>query len=641
MVTEGEGPCLVLAGAGSGKTRTLIYRVAYLLEKGVRPNNIMLVTFTNKAAKEMLNRVESLLTDSPRGLWGGTFHHLGNRILRRHAGKLGYNKNFNILDEEDAKDFLKSCVRELGINVKDKYFPKVDVLHALFSFKENSRLSIAEIVESKYKQIGEPLLPTIEEIYRFYNNKKLASNVMDFDDLLVNWHRLLVEHPEVKNKIADELQYILVDEYQDTNKIQAMIMESLAARHRNILVVGDDAQSIYSFRAANVDNILDFPKHFPEAKTFKLETNYRSAETILDLANASISNNARQFKKNLKAIKEGGSRPTVVPCKDNYEQAEFIAQRVLELRDQGKDLKNMAVLFRAAYQALELELELNKRGIPYIVRGGIRFFEQAHVKDIVAYLRVFANNKDELSWTRILRLYPGIGEATARKVWQRISDYSSVADIVLENVLENIGFSERCGAGLRQLNNLLRSLLNIKDNFIASAITLILKDYEKYLEATFENWRERWEDISQLSNFSVSYKDLDDFLADVSLSEGWRGDPSTSLGAGSADDYLVLSTIHQAKGLEWDVVFIIHLAEGQFPHYKVFADPREMEEERRLFYVAVTRAKSELYLSFPIISFSYTTGENINRPSTFLSEVPEDLFDKWEIAGEDKVIEYD
>ena len=289
---------------------------------------------------------------------------------------------------------------------------------------------------------------------------------------------------------------------------------------------------------------------------------------------------------------------------------------------------------------MELELELNKRGVPYIVRGGIRFFEQAHIKDVVAYLRIFANNKDELSWMRILKLYPGIGQVTASKIWQVVSQYNSLDDIVLENVLSNIGGSEKCSAGLRKLNNLFRKLLGVSDNFIASSVTEILKDYEKHLENSFENWRERWEDVNQLSNFAVSYKDLDEFLADVSLSEGFRGERATEAQEEN-DDYLVLSTIHQSKGLEWDVVFIMHLAEGQFPHYKVYENPGEMEEERRLFYVAVTRAKNELYLSFPIISFSYTTGENINRPSTFLKEVSEDLFDKWELEGEEGVIEYD
>lgn len=640
VVTEGEGPCLVLAGAGSGKTRTLTYRVAYLLEQGVKPQNIMLVTFTNKAAREMLLRVELLLGRKPQGLWGGTFHSLGNRVLRRWADKLGYGRNFNILDQEDSKSLLKNVINEMGINTKDRYFPKADLIHSIISFKENSRKTIAEVIKEKYPKIDEFLIKQIENIYRSYCDKKLSANAMDFDDLLTNWHRLLCDFPEVKEKLSGELQYILVDEYQDTNKIQAMIMESLAEIHGNILVVGDDAQSIYSFRAANIDNILGFPKKFPDAKIFKLETNYRSAETILDLANASIGNNSCQFKKNLQPIKEGGSRPTLIPCKDNYEQAEFIAERVLELCDDGRSLRDAAILFRAAYQALELELELNKRGIPYIVRGGIRFFEQAHIKDAVAYLRIFANNKDELSWMRILKLYPGIGQATANKIWQVVSHYSSLDDIVLENILTNIGGSEKCSAGLCQLNSLFRKLLGISDNFIASSIAEILKNYEKHLENSYENWRERWEDVNQLANFAVSYKDLDEFLADVSLSEGFRGERTGGAGENN-DDYLILSTIHQAKGLEWDAVFIMHLAEGQFPHYKSYENPRELEEERRLFYVAVTRAKNELYLSFPVISFSYTTGENINRPSMFLREVPEDLFDKWELEGEEEVVEYD
>ncbi len=637
MVTEGEGPCLVLAGAGSGKTRTLVYRVAYLIEKGVSPENILLVTFTNKASAEMLKRVEYLLRQKPRGLWGGTFHHLGNRILRKYATKLGYKNNFSILDAEDSKDMLKSVMGEMDIK-RDKMFPKVDRIAALISFAENSRVAIGDVIEFKYPKMDASLIPVIENIYALYKKKKHESNVMDFDDLLVNWYRLLDEFPEVRQRLSSQFKYILVDEYQDTNKIQGMVMERLAGVHRNILVVGDDAQSIYSFRAATVDNILEFPNNFKDARTFKLEANYRSASPILDLANESIKNNTNQFEKELRAIKEGGSRPTVIPCQDNYKQAEFVSQRILELRDGGASLRDVAVLFRSTYHVLELELELNKRNIPYIVRGGIRFFEQAHIKDVVAFLRIFANSQDELSWMRILKIWPGIGPATAHKIWTEVNKFSSLEDVLLNKVLIEKFSGTKVAESLTKIHNIFTVLLNIGDNFISEALRQILEEYDFYLQNNFENWRDRYEDINQLSNFATTYESLDDFLSDVSLSEGFKGE-RTAAAEDKDEDYLVLSTIHQAKGLEWRAVFVIHLADGQFPHYKVFDNPIELEEERRLFYVAATRAKEELYLSFPIITISYTTGENINRPSTFLTEISEDLFDKWELE-EERYIEY-
>lgn len=639
VVNEGEGPCLVLAGAGSGKTRTLVYRVAYLIERGVRPSDIMLVTFTNKAAREMLGRVEQLLKRRPQGLWGGTFHSLANRILRRYAPKLGYERTFNILDADDAKSFLKTVIKEAGLNSKDKYFPKANLIHSLISFAENSQLDLAEVAASKYPKIDRSLIPVLEEIHYTYRQRKLSSNVMDFDDLLVNWHRLLEECPKAREKLSRQFRYILVDEYQDTNKIQGMIMERLSAAHKNILVVGDDAQSIYSFRAAEVDNILQFPQNFSGATIFKLEKNYRSASPILDLANASIKNNANQFAKKLRTVKEGGSKPTVVPCRDNYQQAEFIAQRVLELTGDGMPLQDMAVLFRSTYQVLELELELNKRNIPYVVRGGIRFFEQAHIKDILAYLKIYANSKDEISWTRLLRLAPGIGAVTAGKIWQKVSSYDSLKNILEDRALVNFSGNDKIAGSLREINRIFFKLSEIKNDFLVGALDFLLKEYEPYLKSNFDNWQDRREDIVQLANFSASYKKLDDFLADVSLSEGFRGERAAA-GKEREKDMLLLSTIHQAKGLEWKVVFVIHLAEGQFPHYKVYDNPCEMEEERRLFYVAVTRAKDELYLTFPIMSESYMTGESINRPSTFLKELPEELFDKWQLEEEERVIDY-
>ena len=652
VLKNASGPCLVLAGAGSGKTRTLVYLTAYLLEHKIPPQNIMLVTFTNKAAKEMLNRVEVLLKYHPRGLWGGTFHHLGNIILRKYAKLLGYENNFSILDHDDSKSFLKNCMGELGIhpvrstreaasngvNTKNKFFPKPDVIHSIISFHQNSLIPIRDIIEDKFSHLKPDVIPTIENIFHLYEEKKKLSNVMDFDDLLGNWRVLLKNQPQAASTLSKQFYYILVDEYQDTNTIQAEIIETLSSAHKNVVVVGDDSQSIYSFRAADINNILHFPKKFPGTKIFKLETNYRSTPQILELANISINHNREQFEKRLKSVKKDASKPALAALGDSYQQAEFVCQRVLELQEEGVELKSIAVLFRAAYQALELELELNKRNIPYEMRGGIRFFEQAHIKDVIAFLKIFNNIKDELSWKRVLELYPGIGPTGAQRFWEQIALYDDI-----QTLSENsISISAKADQSFRDILDIFSKLANIREHFISTAIETIMKaGYKKYVEASFENARDRIEDLEQLANFAMSYRSLDDFLSEVTLSEAFKGEKGEA--KNSDNDALILSTIHQAKGLEWKAVFIIGLIDGQFPHSKIFSKPQELEEERRLFYVAVTRAQDELYLTYPVISSSYLTGQNINRPSTFLRELDENVFEKWEVEGEFDlpVISYD
>jgi DNA helicase-2/ATP-dependent DNA helicase PcrA len=629
VVQQGEGPCLVLAGAGSGKTRTLVYRVAYLIEKGINPKNIFLVTFTNKAAKEMLNRVEVLLKCQPKGLWGGTFHHIGNTILRRYAPELGYTNKFTILDQEDAKTFLKAVMGELQLNYRDKYFPKVDVIQNIISFSANSQRPVNQVIEEKYSYLDPKLISVIEIIERAYQQKKLKTNVMDFDDLLLNWLKLLKTKPEVKNKLAGQFKYILVDEFQDTNKIQAEIIYELGSVHKNVLVVGDDCQSIYSFRAADVNNILFFPEHYKAAKIFKIERNYRSSPEILALANESIKNNLNQYEKNLEAVCEKKQRPALVALRDSEQQAQFVCQRILELQEENVCLDDIAILFRSSFQVMEMELELNKRSIPYTMRGGIKFFEQAHIKDVVAYLKVINNFNDELSWKRILLLYQGIGPAISDKIWQEIKNSKNIKEAA--EILLTIPGSEKVIRALENLNALFQDLLKDHQDFIATAIKHILKsDYENYVKANYENAKDRLEDLNQLANFAVSYNNLEDFLADVTLSESFRGEGVEKHQEGP-DESLVLSTIHQAKGLEWKYVFIIGLVDGQFPHYKVFENPEEIEEERRLFYVAVTRAKDELYLTYPIITTSYMTGTNLNKPSSFITELDDSLFEPWQI----------
>ena len=638
VVTQGDGICLVLAGAGSGKTRTLVYRIAYLIEHGVDPSSIMLVTFTNKAAREMVQRVSALLGNVPRGMWMGTFHHIGNRILRSHAPHIGISPSFSILDKEDSKSLIRSLVKELNVATKQKRFPKPEALAALFSYAANARRTCEEVIHERFPNAPDSVQKEILQIYDAYRMKKSKANVVDFDDLLTLWLSLLEQNESARDRLSSQFQYILVDEYQDTNRVQSDIMHHLSSCHRNLLVVGDDAQSIYSFRAADIGNILAFPDRYPSVKIFKLETNYRSTPAILALANASLNHNSSQYEKQLRpAKKHAGELPMLIAARDAYAQASYVADTVLTLADEGIPLSRMAVLFRAAYQTIELELELAQRDIPYTMRGGLRFFEQAHIKDVLAPLRILRNIHDEIAWRRALLLLPGIGPASARQIMETALQYTdfSAALAAIKGRLPSRGQKE-----ILQFLNLLASLAKL----IASArerkspdpINILIKQileagYEEYVLATYDDGKERAEDIRQMAAFGEHYTSLDSFLADSALSEGFKGERQKEEASGNdeIEDRLVLSTIHQAKGLEWHTVFMIGLAEGQFPHRKVYERPKEMEEERRLFYVAATRAQEKLFLLYPIASHGFSDSGFLNRPSSFLQELPEETYQLW------------
>ena len=626
VVTGAEGPCLVLAGAGSGKTRTLVYRVSYLLERGVKPNRILLVTFTNKAAKEMLNRVEVLLKTRPTGLWGGTSHHIGNRLLHIYGKKIGIEPNFTILDQEDARSLTKACVAELNLD-QSRYFPKADVVHKIISLSTNIGKPVGTVVAERFSYLEPQDIEKIETIAAAYREKKRQANALDFDDLLALWDKLLTTDATTRTKLQAQFSYILVDEYQDTNYLQNRIISHLAGGRRNVLVVGDDSQSIYSFRGADVSNILAFPKVFPDCQTQKLETNYRSTPEILNLANQSIRHNRHQFEKTLKTTKPAGSLPNVVPLVDAYQQAEFVCQRIIELQqDRDVSLNDVAVLVRAHFQSLELELELNKRNIPYEMRGGLRFFEQAHIKDIVSHLKLLHNPHDELSWLRLLRLQSGIGTVTAGRIWQAVRDLSTLTAMVRSDAAAKVGRN-----GWREVTTLLTKLADIGTANVSALIQQVLNSgYHSYVVANFENAADRLDDLKQLVDFAAGYTALETFLADVALSEGFRGESVAGYQEG-ADEAVTVSTIHQAKGLEWRVVFIIGLVDGQFPHAKVFEKPAELEEERRLFYVAATRAQRELYLTYPMAA---THSGTLNQTSQFIKELPETLYEKWSVTGQ-------
>ncbi len=635
VVTQADGPCLVLAGAGSGKTRTLIYRVSYLLEKGVRPEEILLVTFTNKAAQEMRNRVELLLKTKAKGLWCGTFHHIGNRTLRMYSKHLGLSEDFGILDAEDSRDLVKNCAKSLDFKSAEARFPKPAVIHSILSFAVNAKKSVADVILKNYPYFSQ-FIREFEKIKILYEDKKRKTNNLDYDDLLIKWIELLQKSAEVRERLTKQFRYCLVDEYQDTNRLQHEIMAILSSFHKNILVVGDDAQSIYSFRAADIKNILDFPESHASTKIFKLETNYRSTKTILKLANESIKNNVHQFPKTLQSVHAEGSMPQFVKVRDTRQEASFVAQRILEFKESGIELPQMAVLFRAHYQAAELEMELAKRGIPYIMRGGVKFFEQAHVKDVLSFLKILLNPVDEIAWTRALTLQPGIGAGYAGKIFNLIEkEAGNLEKIVAPGFGDSLPVKVR--DGLFNFKKIFKNLIkeDLKEHPDILIEEVLEKGYNKHVLMNFENAQERLEDLRELVNFAHTYKKLKDFLADVTLREGFRGE-SIVEEAGEDDprEDLVLSTIHQAKGLEWRAVFVIRLSEGQFPHAKSMEDSDQLEEERRLFYVAATRAKEELVLVHPMTRYDYNVGTVINRPSPFILELPSTVYDDVEVEEE-------
>lgn len=627
-VTAGEGPILVIAGAGSGKTRTITYRVAWLIESGVKPEEILLVTFTNKAAREMLQRVESLTGLNLRALWGGTYHHIANIILRRHANLLGYTNDFTILDTTDAKDMIDMCIDELKIDVKKRRFPKGEVLRELFSFAINTETSLENAILKKTPYFAD-LIEWIKAIKDYYDNKKKMTNSMDFDDLLTNLKKLLDENQNVYEKYATLFRYILVDEYQDTNKLQADLIDKLASKHRNLLVVGDDSQSIYSFRGANFQNIITFVDRYPDAKVYKLETNYRSTPQILALANSSIKNNTRQYHKTLRAVQPEYALPAIVPVDDVYEQAEFVAQRILELRDEGVPLHEIAVLYRAHFHSMELQLELTRRNIPFFIRSGLRFFEQAHVKDVVSFLRLAVNPKDELSLKRALKLFPGIGKSTAEKLWEMLSIASDPAGLLMSGETGK-NFGSKIHDGWKKFADIYKTINEegIKEIPSEQIQVVLDKFYSEYLITQYPNAEDRKDDIEELAGYAKRFSNTRDFLAQLSLLSELTGEDI--IAGEERDEAIVLTTIHQAKGLEWEHVFIIWVSEGRFPSPLSLNTQEELEEERRLFYVGVTRAKKGLYLIYPRM-IEQTHRTIIAKPSRFIMELDRDTYEIWRV----------
>jgi len=634
VVKAAGGPILVIAGAGSGKTRALTYRVAHLIDQGTDPERILLATFTNKAARSMLSRVETLVDVDIGKLWGGTFHHVGNRMLRRHAGLLGYERNYSIVDAEDSRQLLNACIRELGIHTADGNFPKPGVVGDIISLSSNTRVEIEDIVTNRYRSFSHCITDILKVALR-YRIRKRELTVMDFDDILINWCELLSGFPDVRDEYSEKFRHILVDEYQDTNIIQAEILDLLAGHHKNLMVVGDDSQSIYSFRGANFANIIRFPEKYPDAKIFKLETNYRSTPEILHLANMSIENNRQQFEKELRAVRRKGVRPVFVPVRNVLQQADFVAQRIIELIDKGMPMEEIAVLYRAHYHSMELQMELVRRGIPFEIRSGIRFFEQAHIKDVTAFMRIAANPLDEIAWKRVMKLYDKIGEVTAGRIWGFVSSHDEPrAAVFSDEFLECV--PKAALPGIRRFRETLTDILELSGVNALTEITgaILNGGYRECIEERYGDVTSREDDLKQLSNFSSEFASLEEFLSDLALMANITEEDSGR--TGDDNHKVVLSSIHQAKGLEWSAVFMIWCSEGMIPLARALREPGGEDEERRLFYVAITRAKDQLYFCHPLVSRSGGAWGRDAVPSRFIAELaptdlePEELpFDQW------------
>jgi DNA helicase-2/ATP-dependent DNA helicase PcrA len=629
VVTAPGGPVLVVAGAGSGKTRALTYRIAWLVEQGVDPQRIMLLTFTNRAAREMLYRVELLLQHDITRLWGGTFHHIANRILRVHGKPLGIAPDFIILDREDTKDLLSACIAELDIKTTERRFPNKSVLAAISGFVQSTLDPLETVLARRYPMFLADA-DRIRQVLDLYAVKKARGQLLDFDDLLRAWLELLEQHREVRELLVGSFDHVLVDEYQDTNRIQGRIVDVMAERHRNVCVVGDDAQSIYSFRGATFDNIITFQERYADASVFRLETNYRSTPEILGLANASIQQNRKRLKKELHAVRRSGLRPALVVCADHRMQSQFIAAYILHLLDEGRKLNNMAILYRSHWHSMDIQLEFQRRNIPFQVRGGLRFFEQAHIKDVLAYLRLLHNGFDELAWRRLLPQLPGVGLKTTHRLWLYLATAPDPLAAAATPEAENM-MPARSRRFYAKFTELLKDLDRAAPP--AELIDTIVREfYGDYLNSNYDNASTRRDDLDGVATFAAQYNSLEAFLADVALASEFAGE---NVVTGPDDDgYVVLSTVHQAKGLEWPVVFVPWLAEGRFPSDKALSDSASEEEERRIFHVAVTRAEDELYLTVPRVTYGRGQGRIVMKPSRFITEIDAEIMEPMQLTGQ-------
>ena len=618
-VTHTEGPLLVIAGAGSGKTRTLTYRAAYLVEKGVLPSAILLLTFTRKASQEMLRRATQLLDERCGKIAGGTFHSFANATLRRYASHMGLDPAFGILDRNDSENLIGLLRKELQPVTQQRSFPRSKTLADIFSRAVNKGLSLEEVIENDYPHFDSHL-ETIGRLYHLFETRKQEHHFLDYDDLLIYLRRLLADYPDAQDRISTRYHYIMVDEYQDTNTIQAEILYLLTRTNQNIMVVGDDAQSIYAFRGANFRNIIDFPKRFPATRIVSLEENYRSNQPVLTLTNAIIERAKEKFTKNLFSQKKDGAKPVMVNAEDEYSQSRFIVDRIKDFQNQGVPINEIAVLFRASFHSFDLEIELSREGIAFVKMGGFKFVESAHIKDVLAHMRVMANVYDRISWYRILLLLEKVGPKTAQKIFEAIlvekSGYTGLlsAEMASSKALERL--------------KMLFATLDAEPMTVGEMGQTIVEYYLPILKNRFDDHPRRARDLEHLIEIMERYKNLDAFLTDMALEPPTASFENSLYADAVGSDRLTLSTIHSAKGLEWSTVFVIWTLDGRFPSVHSLHKEEELEEELRLMYVAATRAKENLYFTYPSNVWDRSTGLILNQPSRFLDNISDDILEK-------------
>ncbi len=622
-VLNSEGRSIIIAGPGSGKTRVVTYKIVHLISGGVSPKKILLMTFTKAAAKEMISRARQVTGRDLNEMVAGTFHSVCNLFLRKYAQHIGYDNNFTILDRDDSKDLMRlvrSRVLSRMPSEMKKLIPHPEVLVSINSYMMNTLSDLSTAIKRKNPMLLDNY-EIISEILAEYSIEKKKQNVMDFDDLLVNTLRLLQEKPKVKERLSEQFEWILVDEFQDTNKVQYMIVEELASKHGNIFVVGDDAQSIYSFRGARFENVEDFI-NVPGTRIFRIQTNYRSTQSIVDLVNALIP--TRSVPKVLKAVRPGGEKPVVVKTFDEEEQAQFVGQRIEELVEEGLKFSDIAVLYRTHKFSMRIEMELASRGIPYRILSGLRFVELAHIKDVLAFLRIVLNPLDAVSWVRVSKLFEGVGDKTASKLADTVSRYIQSGVSYLD-AIDAVRSSRRT-----RLHRLKEILENMKDMQNPGEMIDFLMDdfYEEYLSYRYEDAEERAQDVRKLSDLASRYENLERFLSDITTAEGVESE-----GEVSEHDSVTLSTVHQAKGLEWKAVFVISVNPGDFPNVMALREGN-LDEEERLFYVAITRAKDQLYIIHQIFGSANPYVENyikFSKGMNFVEKIPEDLVEFWEV----------
>jgi len=623
-----EGPLLIVAGAGTGKTRTLVFRVAHLIDIGVDPRSILLLTFTRRAAEEMLRRASILIDQRCNQVAGGTFHSFANLVLRRFGSTIALSPSFTIMDRTDSEDAIQLLRAGMGLDNKEKRFPRKQTIAEIFSMALNKQLTVADLLERDYPH----LLDSLEDLLRLYDryaDYKIKQTMLDYDDLLIKLRDLLTDNAAVRRRLSETYRFIMVDEYQDTNYLQAEIIRLLADAHDNVAVVGDDAQSIYSFRGANFRNIMDFPKAFPGTKIIKLEENYRSTQPILNLTNKIIERAKESYQKRLFTQKRHGETPILVQAESEQMQSRFVCQRILELREEGVPLWDMAVLFRSSFHSFDLELELARHKIPFIKRGGFQFMETTHIKDLLAHLRVLANPQDSVSWNRILLLLEGVGPQMSQKIIHWILDGTQPVER-----LRSFDAKGKVSQGLRTLVQVLEHASEPESP--AEQTQYLMQYYVPVLKKHHpDDYPKRLKDLEHFQGITERYRSLERLLSDMAL-EPPNDSVAGVLAVDPDEGPLVLSTIHSAKGLEWHSVFIIWALEGRFPSFYNISSEEDLEEERRLLYVAATRAKENLYITYPVKIFDRGLRMVLSRPSQFIEGISEDLLEPLSLVDEDR-----